>query len=329
MRVVITGGAGFLGRRLADRVLAAGQLTGPSGHAELVDEVVLVDVAHPTGASDADDPRIRRVAGDIADAPVMASVVDRDDLSIFHLAAMVSAACEQDFDGAMQANLDGTRAVFDAARARTSSPRVVFASSIAAFGGPAVADTVTDDTKLTPETTYGMLKAIGELLVNDYTRRGFFDGRTCRLPTVIIRPGRPNAAASSWVSSVFREPISGQPAVVPIDLDIPVPLSGYATVIENLLRMHEVDGDRIGADRAVNLPAISLTGRQMIQAVVSSVHDREIGSITHRIDPTISRMFAGWAQRSRFDRATELGLIVDDSLESIIQTYIRDYAPTM
>jgi hypothetical protein len=146
---------------------------------------------------------------------------------------------------------------------------------------------------------------------------------------VIIRPGRPNAAASSWVSGVFREPINGQPAVVPIDLDIPVPLSGYATVIENLLRMHEVDGDRIGADRAVNLPAIFLTGRQMIEALTSAVHDREIGSITHRIDPSISRFFAGWAKQSRFDRATELGLIVDHSVESIIKTYIRDYAPTM
>jgi D-erythronate 2-dehydrogenase len=174
-----------------------------------------------------------------------------------------------------------------------------------------------------------MLKAIGELLVNDYTRRGFIDGRTCRLPTVIIRPGRPNAAASSWVSGVFREPISGQPAVVPIDLDIPVPLSGYSTVVGNLLRVHEVDGDRIGADRAINLPAISFTGRQMIQAVRSSVRDREIGSITHRIDPSIAKVFAGWAQRSRFDRATELGLIADDSLESIIQTYIRDYPPIM
>jgi nucleoside-diphosphate-sugar epimerase len=328
MRVVITGGAGFIGRRLADRVLAAGQLTGPSGHAEVVDEVVLVDVAHPSGACASDDPRIRRVTGDIADVPLMASVTDRDDLSIFHLAAMVSAGCEQDFDGAMHANLDGTRVVFESARARPSCPRVVFASSIAAFGGPAVTDTVTDDTKLTPETTYGMLKAIGELLLNDYTRRGFVDGRTCRLPTVIIRPGRPNAAASSWVSGVFREPIGGRPAVVPIDLDIPVPLTGYSTVVENLLRMHEVDGALIGADRAVNLPAVCFTARQMIEAVSSTVNDRELGQISHRIDPSISKLFAGWAQRSRFDRATELGLEVDESLQSVIQTYIRDYAPT-
>jgi nucleoside-diphosphate-sugar epimerase len=204
---------------------------------------------------------------------------------------------------------------------------VVFASSIAAFGGPAVADTVTDDTKHTPETTYGTLKAIGELLVNDFTRRGFLDGRTARLPTVIIRPGRPNAAASSWVSGVFREPISGQPAVVPIDLDISVPVSGYATVVENLLRLHEVDGARIGKDRAVNLPALAVTARQMTDALRSTVDDRELGPITHRIDPTIAGIFAGWAQRSRFDRAHRLGLAVDGSLESIIETYLRDYAP--
>ena len=326
MKVVITGGAGFLGRRLADRVLEVGRLTGPSGQAEPVDEVVLVDLAHPADASARDDPRIRRVSGDICDG---ASVVDRDDVSIFHLAAMVSAACELDFDGALRTNLDGTRAVFEAARSRATCPRVVVASSIAAFGGSAVAEPVGDDTKLTPETTYGTMKAIGELLLNDYTRRGFLDGRTGRLPTVIIRPGQPNAAASSWVSSVFREPIGGQPAVVPIDPDISVPVSGYATVIENLVRLHEIDGDRIGADRAVNLPSLSATARQMTDALIATVGDRELGQITHRPDPAISTVFAGWARWSRFERATELGLAVDESLESIIRTYLRDYAPTV
>ena len=154
---------------------------------------------------------------------------------------------------------------------------------------------VADDTKLTPETTYGALKAIGEQLVNDYTRRGFFDGRTARLPTVIIRPGRPNAAASSWVSSVFREPIAGQPAVVPIDLDVAVPVSGYATVVENLYRLHEVGADRLGADRAINFPAIAVTARQMISAVRTTVTDRELGPITHELDPAVSTIFSGWA----------------------------------
>jgi D-erythronate 2-dehydrogenase len=326
MRVVITGGGGFLGRRLAARVLAADRLIGPSGQLEPIDDVVLIDVAHPSDGPGPGDPRLRQVSGDITDRQLMASALDRDDVSLFHLAAMVSAECERDFDAAMRVNLDGARSVFEAARARRSCPRVIFTSSIAAFGGPAVAGAVGDDTKLTPETTYGALKAIGEQLVNDYTRRGFFDGRTARLPTVIIRPGRPNAAASSWVSSVFREPIAGEPAVVPIDLDVAVPVSGYATVVENLYRLHEVGADRLGADRAINLPAIAVTARQMISAVRATVTDRKLGPITNEHDRAVAMIFSGWAQRSEFEQALRLGLAVDDSVESIIQTYLRDYA---
>jgi nucleoside-diphosphate-sugar epimerase len=326
MRVVITGGGGFLGRRLAARVLAAERLIGPSGQLEPVDDVVLIDVAHPSDGRGPGDPRVRKVSGDITDRQLMASALDRDDVSLFHLAAMVSAECEQDFDGAMRVNLDGARSVFEAARACRSCPRVIFTSSIAAFGGPAVAGTVGDDTKLTPETTYGALKAVGEQLVNDYTRRGFFDGRTARLPTVIIRPGRPNAAASSWVSSVFREPIDGQPAVVPIDLDVPVPVSGYATIVENLYRLHEADTSQLGADRAINFPAIAVTARQMIDALRATITDRTLGPITNQLDRKISTIFTGWAQRSEFEQALRLGLAVDNSLESIIHTYLRDYA---
>lgn len=325
MRVVITGGGGFLGRRLAARVLAADGLIGPSGRLEPVGDVVLIDVAHPSDGPGPDDPRVRKLSGDITDRALIASALEGEDVSLFHLAAMVSAECEQDFDGAMRVNLDGARSVFEAARACPSRPRLIFTSSIAAFGGPAVGGAVADDTKLTPETTYGALKAIGEQLVNDYTRRGFFDGRTARLPTVIIRPGRPNAAASSWVSSVFREPIAGQPAVVPIDLDLAVPVSGYATVVENLYRLHEVGADRLGADRAINFPAIAVTARQMISAVRTTVTDRELGPITHELDPAVSTIFSGWAKQSVFEPALRLGLAVDDSLESIIRTYLRDY----
>ena len=189
------------------------------------------------------------VTGDVADAGRLREVVDQDDISVFHLASMVSAECEVDFDAALRVNLDGGRAVLEACRARGSRPRLVFSSSIAAFGGLAPSEVATDSTKLTPATTYGTTKAICELLVNDYTRKGFLDGRTARLPTVVIRPGRPNAAASSWVSGIFRERLNGEECIVPVDPGTRVPLAGYRTVVENLVRLHELGPKVLGSDR--------------------------------------------------------------------------------
>ncbi|MBO0870470.1 MAG: NAD-dependent epimerase/dehydratase family protein [Micromonosporaceae bacterium] len=328
MRVVITGGAGFIGTMLATRLLQLGELTVASGWVEPIDSLVLLDLAHTGPAPD--DPRLQRVTGAVTDAELLRTLVDRPEVCVFHLAAMVSAACEADFDGALETNLDGTRTVLEAVRAQAGRnhrgvPRVVFASSVAAFGGDAVTSAVSDATKLTPETTYGMTKAIGELLVNDYTRRGYVDGRSARLPTVIIRPGKPNAAASSWVSGLFREPLHGDEAVLPVGFGTRHPVTGYRTLIDNLVRLSEVDGQDIGVDRGVNLPALSVTAEQMVGALKAAAPGRALGPIVHRPDPSIERIFAGWAQHSSFDRATRLGLCTDTGLEAIIQQYIEDF----
>ena len=325
MKVVVTGGAGFVGTMLARRLLQLGELTGASGRAEPIDSLVLLDVASTDPPDPPDDPRVRRVSVDVTDTDQLRTVVDGDNVSVFHLAAMVSSACEADFDGGMRANLDGTRAVLEAVRARPGGGRVVFASSIAVFGGDAVTAQVSDSTKAAPQTTYGVTKAIGELLINDYTRRGFIDGRSARLPTVIIRPGRPNAAASSWVSGLFRERLAGTDAVVPVDLDTRHPVTGYRTLVENLVRLHEVRGEDIGPDRGVNLPALSVTAQQMIDALVAATPDRVLGPVVHRPDPSIQQIFAGWARSSSFERALRLGLHTDQGLEPIIQEYIDDF----
>jgi len=322
MRVLITGGGGFLGRTLARRLLERGSLTGVTGQAEPIDSLVLFDVAHPPDGVAA--PRVERVTGDVADSRLLGSIIDRDDVSVFHLASMVSAGCEADFDGALDVNLGGTRAVLQACRDRSSKPRLVFTSSIAAFGGEAVAGVVSDTTKLTPETTYGMTKAIGELLINDYTRKGFLDGRSARLPTVVVRPGRPNAAASSWVSGIFREPLAGEEAIVPVDPTIKVPISGYRTVVDNLIRLHEADGQALGSDRGLNLPSIAVTAEEML-AGLRAAADRPLGPVTFREDPLIVRIFAGWAQEASWDRARALGLAVDDGIEPIVKAYIEDF----
>lgn len=324
MKVLITGGTGFLGRTLARRLLERGVLTGPSGRSEVIDSLVLLDAAAPPARPAGLDQRAEVVTGDVSDGELVRSLVDRDDVSVFHLASMVSAGCELDFDGALTVNLDGGRSVLEACRARGSRPRLVFTSSIAAFGGPVAADLASDTTKLLPETTYGTTKAICELLVNDYSRRGFLDGRSARLPTVVIRPGRPNAAASSWVSGLFREPLNGEECVVPVDAGTRVPISGYRTVVENLIRLHEVDRDMLGSDRGLNLPALDLTAQDMIDALRRSA-DRELGPIHLRPDPAIVAMYRGWAPRSSFERATALGLVGDDGIETIIRAYIEDF----
>jgi nucleoside-diphosphate-sugar epimerase len=326
MKVVITGGAGFLGGMLARALLARGTLAGPSGAQEPIDTIALFDAIDPPPH---DEPlaSTQRITGDVADADLVRSVVDRDDVAVFHLASMVSAGSELDFDRALRVNVGGAMAVLQACRARKTTPRLVFTSSIVAFGGIGADEIVSDETKLTPETTYGTTKAIGELLVNDYTRKGFVDGRSARLPTVIIRPGQPNAAASSWVSGIFREPLDGRDCVVPVDPDLHVPVAGYRSVIENLISLHELDGALLGKDRALNFPALDPSPREMAAALKRASH-RPLGAISYEVDPDISSFFRGWAQHSSFERARALGLRHDGDLESIITGYIEDFLAT-
>ena len=209
MKVIITGGGGFLGSQLCHKLLERGELTGSSGAPSKIHEIVLLDAFFNEPNADL---RIRQVVGDISEREVVLKAVGTDpDMAIFHLASMVSGECEERFNDALRVNLDGGRNVFEAARSAGNRPRVIFASSIACYGGAAMQDPNTDRTKLTPQTTYGMTKAICELLINDHSRKGHFDGRSARLPTVIIRPGKPNAAASSWASGMFREPLNGEP----------------------------------------------------------------------------------------------------------------------
>src|SRR6185295_11993519 len=257
MKVIITGGGGFLGSQLCEQLLQRGTLTGPSGAPEPIREIVLLDAFFPRQPV---DPRIKQVKGDISDRQTVFSAVGSDAATaIFHLASMVSGECEERFDDALRVNLDGGRNVFEAARAVPGVPRVIFASSIACFGGEAMQNPNTDLTKLTPQTTYGMTKAICELLVNDYSRKGHFDGRSARLPTVIIRPGKPNAAASGWASGMFREPLKGQVCHLPVRRDQCQPMTGYRTVIDSLIAMYEVPPERLGEDRSYGLPAHQVT----------------------------------------------------------------------
>lgn len=327
MKVVITGGTGFIGRRLAAALAKRGRLTGPAGDAE-IDEIVLFDQTVP------DDPAALRevpsgaatlVAGDIADRAAVEAVIDRDDISVFHLASVVSGGGELDFDLAMRVNLTGGLNVLEACRARGSTPRLVFTSSIAAFGGAAMPDAVGDFTKQVPQTTYGATKSINELLINDYTRKGFLDGRTARLPTVVFRPGAPNAAASSFASAVAREPLNGIDYAVPVRPETAMPALGYRAVVDGIVALHELPGDCLGPDRAVSLPSLSVTVGEVIEALPRVAGDRRLGRITIDPDPAIESIVSTWPRATEHRRALDLGLPMESSIDEIIAYYIEDY----
>lgn len=186
-------------------------------------------------------------------------------------------------------------------------------------------EVVGDRTKQTPQTTYGATKAIGELLVNDYTRKGFLDGRSARLPTIVIRPGKPNLAASSFASGVFREPLQGEACVLPVRPETRMPLLGYRSAVEGFVRLHEANGATLGEDRAVNFPSLSVTVQEMIDALRRVAGKRRLGEITVAPDPRIEAIVATWPTRSEFSRALALGLPVEDSLDRIVGSYIEDF----
>lgn len=327
MKVVITGGCGFVGRMLARRIVELGRLTGPTGRPEEIDELLLFDAIEPPAPIEGLDDRARIVIGEIADRDRVFSLIDRDDITVFHLASVVSGGGEQDFDLALSVNLTGGLNVLEACRARGGRPKLVFASSIAAFGGAAMPPAVSDATKLTPQSTYGATKAIGELLINDYTRKGFLDGRSARLPTIVIRPGRPNLAASSFASGVFREPLNGEPCTLPVKLDTRMPLLGYRSAVEGFLDLHEADGEALGDDRAINFPSLSVTVEEMIAALKRVAGDRSLGEITVAPDPRIETIVATWPVRTDFTRATALGLSGEREIDEIIRAYIEDFLP--
>jgi nucleoside-diphosphate-sugar epimerase len=326
MKIIITGGGGFLGSQLATTLLNRGELTGPSGGQEPIDELVLIDVRFHVAQN---APRMQQLVGDISNRDVIDEAIgNSQNISVFHLASMVSGECEERYDDALRVNLDGGRNIFEAARAAPGRPRVVFASSIASFGGAAMPTPVSDLAKQTPQTTYGMTKAMCELLVNDHTRKGHFDGRSARLPTVIIRPGKPNAAASSWASGMFREPLNGETCELPVHRDQPHPMTGFRTVVDSFIALHEVPEERLGDDRAYGLPAHRVTPTLAEQVLRDLTEEKNLalGQIADAFDPHIQAIVDTWPTAADGARAVALGLPEPPSLKQIVQQYLETFA---
>ena len=324
MHVVITGGAGFLGRRLARALLARPTLTDARGQARPLSALTLLDVAVPAGLPA--DPRLRVVTGDLADERVIADAVHADTDSVFHLAAVVSGEAEADFDLGMRVNVDATRRLLERCRMLNAPPKVLFASSLAVFGG-ALPDPVPDDAPLMPQSSYGTQKAVGELLVYDMSRKGFVDGRSLRLPTVTVRPGKPNRAASSFASGIIREPLGGVDAVCPVAPTTRMWVTSPRTVVDNLIVGHEAPASAFRDTRSVNVPGLCVGVGAMVEALRSVAGDEVAARVRWNYDAAIDRIVSTWPANFDPARGRALGMRGDDDFAAIVRAYLQDDAP--
>ena len=315
MHVLIVGAAGMIGRKLTDRLVADGNVGGRG-----IERLTLVDVVAPASR----DGRAEVVSADLA-APGGAErlIENRPDL-IVHLAAVVSGEAESDFEKGYRVNLDGTRALLEAVRAADGyRPRLVFTSSIAVYGPP-LPDPIPEDFQETPLTSYGTQKAIGELLLADYTRRGFVDGIGLRLPTICIRPGRPNKAASGFFSSILREPLVGQEAVLPVPDTVRHWHASPRSAVEFLIRAATLDGRDVGPRRTLSMPGLSATVAEQIEALRRVAGDRAVRLIRREPDESIMRIVETWAPALDASRARRLGFTAETSFDQIIRVHIED-----
>jgi len=323
MNVLITGGAGFIGARLARALLGRGMLAG-----QRIDRIVLADQMAPPADLAADARVVAHTGQLLAKCEMLAA---QPLGGVFHLASAVSGECEADFELGLRSNLDTTRALLDALRRRTEAGaapvRFVFSSSVAVFGpDPAVPlpAVVADDTLPAPQTSYGTHKLVCEYLVADYTRKGYVDGRAARLMTVTVRPGRPNGAASSFFSGIIREPLAGEPGICPVSPDTSHPVSSPARTVDGLIAVYEASRDAFGGRAAINLPALNVTVAEMLDALEAvagrAVRDRVVFQPAARI----AGIVANWPRAASARRAERLGLRPDRSFAEIIRQYIAD-----
>jgi nucleoside-diphosphate-sugar epimerase len=319
MHILILGGGGMVGRKLAERLARDGALGGKA-----VERLTLHDVVEPQAPANAPF-KVDTLTSDFAEPGAAAKLIaERPDV-IFHLAAIVSGEAEADFDKGYRINLDGTRHLFDAIRLAGDSyrPRVVFTSSIAVFGAP-FPEAIGDEFFTTPLTSYGVQKAIGELLLMDYTRRGFFDGIGIRLPTINVRPGKPNKAASGFFSGIIREPLNGQEAVLPVPEDVRHAHASPRSAVNFLIHAATMDLSKLGHRRNLTMPSVSVTVAEQIEALRRIAGDKVAARIRREPDPTIMGIVAGWPRRFDASRAEGLGFRAEQSYDEIIRIHIED-----
>ncbi len=323
MKLLITGGGGFVGARLARTLLQRGQLAGAK-----IDALILADQIAPPPDLLA-DARVSARVGPLLDQ--CGALADESFDGVFHLASAVSGECEADFDLGMRSNLDSTRALLEALRQRQQRhgqlTRLVFSSSVAVYGPdpsvplPAI---VADDTLPAPQTSYGMQKLVCEHLLADYTRKGFIDGRAARLMTVTVRPGRPNGAASSFFSGIIREPLAGVESVCPVGTDVRHPVASPASTVAGLIAVYEASREAFGGRLALNLPALNVSVGEMLDALEQVAGKAVRARVRFERDERIAGIVANWPTGASAARAARLGLKADVAFTDIIRQYIDD-----
>jgi len=319
MRILITGAAGMIGRKLTARLVGNGGLNGKP-----IEKLTLVDISAPT-KPERFAGAVETIAADVSDPAIMRAAVGKRPDVIFHLAAVVSAEAELDFEKGTRINLDGSRALLEAIRTAGGNyrPRLVFTSSIAVFGAP-FPEAIADDFHLTPLTSYGTQKAVIELLLADYTRRGFVDGVGIRLPSIVVRPGRPNKAASGFFSSIIREPLAGQEAVLPVEDSVLHWHASPRAAVGFLVHAAGLDAAKLGPRVNLTMPGVCCTVAEQIASLRRIAGEKVAARIRREPDPLVARIVAGWP--SRFDprRALALGFCGEASFDEIIRVHIED-----
>ena len=326
MKILLTGGAGFLGTRLARRLLAQGELCQQS-----IETLVLTDRVEQADPQISHDPRIQLHTGDLLNS--LPELMQTSYDAVFHFASAVSAECEADFVMGQRASLHTTQALLEKlshqAQVNGVASRLFFSSSVAVYGGdpglplPAV---ITDHTLPVPQSSYGIQKFVCEQLIADYTRKGYIDGRVARLMTVSVRPGRPNGAASGFLSGIIREPLSGQASVCPVDPDLRVALASPETTIDGILTVFQADRDALGGRTAINLPALTVSVGEMLGALEDIAGSQTVQLVEFDPDPGIEQLVGSWPSQFDCERTRALGLVGDASFEDIIHQYIDSLA---
>ncbi|MGT3178594.1 D-erythronate dehydrogenase [Yersinia enterocolitica] len=323
MNIMVTGAAGFLGRRLIERLLTLDYLTDSQGHQRSINKIMACDVVPLSAIT---DERVQVFCGDIADSQWLASIFDQQVDTVFHLAAVVSSQAEEEFDLGMRINFDATRGLLERARQLGHCPKVIITSSVAVFGGelPAV---VPDEQVWAPQSSYGTQKALNDLLLADYTRRGFVDGRSLRMPTIVVRPGKPNRAASSFASGIIREPLQGVEAICPVSPQTLLWLLSPKMAINNLIHGHQLDASQLKSGRVINLPGLSVSVQQMIDALRRIAGTEVVDLIKVQQDPLIEKIVNSWPGNFEAHYAKALGFSSDKDFDSIINDFILGDLP--
>nr|MBI1232669.1 NAD-dependent epimerase/dehydratase family protein [Cytophagales bacterium] len=316
MHVVVLGGGGFIGKRLAEELLASGGLKQGK-----ISSMTIVDKTFPPDMPA--DSRVECSAVDFCDATEMRQVLLRKPAVIFHLAAIVSGEAEKNFDLGMKVNFHATLQLLELCRELSLKPRIVFASSCGVFGGD-VSNIITDETDPKPRSSYGTQKVMAELLINDFSRRGFVDGRSIRLPTITVRPGKPNAATSSFISGIIREPLSGQPASYPVPPATAFWVLSPKRVVENFIHAANIEASELGNDRTITLPGLTVSVQEMLDSLEKIAGTEVVQQVSHVPDAFLESIVLTWPAKIDPQRGLQLGFVRDRNMDEIIQQYVDE-----